>query len=67
MTLELYREYAIKNYNNVKKMKYREVPQGQEYRAGFIREIIDVKHQQCTVNSFTTEEIDDILTYLCVT
>jgi hypothetical protein len=47
-------------------IKYRNVPRNEEYRVGFIKELIDVKNNQLDVHGFNDDELDDILQHLCV-
>ena len=42
------------------------VPENEEYRIEFIKELIDVKNNEMEVVGFDNEELEDILTYLCV-
>ena len=46
--------------------KYRDIPEGEEFRVGFIKEIIDVKNNKLEVTGFTADELEDILQHLCV-
>jgi hypothetical protein len=50
------------------KAKYRDVSRNDEYRVGFIKEIIDVKNNQLEVNGFNDDEleVEEILQHLCV-
>ena len=45
--------------------KYREVPDGEQFRVDFIKEIIEVKNSELEVIGFTVEEPDEILQHLC--
>ena len=58
--------------DNIKKLvprhadyDYFEVPDGQEYRIEFIKELIEVKNNIYEVDGFNNEELDDILCFLC--
>ena len=44
---------------------YFEVPEGEEYRIEFIKELIEVKNNTYKVDGFNNEELDDILCFLC--
>ena len=44
---------------------YFEVPEGEEYRIEFIKELIEVKNNTFKVDGFNNEELDDILCFLC--
>lgn len=46
--------------------KYRDVPENEQYRVGFIKELVDIKNSQLEVQGFNDEELDDILQHLCV-
>ena len=47
-------------------IKYRNVPRNEEFRVGFIKELIDLKNNQLDVPGFEIEEIGEILQHLCV-
>ena len=42
------------------------VPKSEEYRVEFIKELIEVKNNEMEVVGFDDKELDDILSYLCV-
>ena len=42
------------------------VPEKKEYRIEFIKELIEVKNNELEVIGFDNQELDDILSYLCV-
>ena len=46
--------------------KYRNIPEGEEYRVNFVQEIIEVKNNKLEVNGFDADELQDILEHLCV-
>ena len=48
------------------KAKYRNLPENEKYRVGFIKELIDVKINQLEVTGFDDEELEAILQHLCV-
>ena len=48
------------------KVKYRNLPENEKYRVGFIKELIDVKNNQLEVIGFDDEELEAILQHLCV-
>jgi hypothetical protein len=48
------------------KNKYRNIPDGEEFRIGFITEIIDVQNNELEVPDFSGEEIHELLQHLCV-
>ena len=45
---------------------YFDVPEREEYRVEFIKELIEVKNNEMEVAGFDNHELDDILSYLCV-
>ena len=49
------------------KVAFKEIPNGQEWRINFAREIIDVEHDKLEVPGFVTEELKSILTWICTT
>ena len=46
--------------------QYRDIPECEEFRVGFIREIIEVKNNKLEVTGFEDDELEDILQHLCV-
>ena len=48
------------------KEKYRKLPSSEEYRLGFIKELVDVKNNKLEVNGFNDDELEEILQHLCV-
>ena len=46
--------------------KYRDISGGEEFRVGFINEIIEVVNNNLEVTGFADEELQDILQHLCV-
>ena len=48
------------------KLKYKEVPESEEYRVGFIKELINIQHSEMEVPGFEREELQAILQHLCV-
>ena len=46
--------------------KYRNIPEGEEYRVNFVKEIIEVKNNNLEVNGFDADELQEILEHLCV-
>ena len=48
------------------KIKQRNVPRNEEFRMGFVKELIDVKNNQLDVPLFNDDELDKILQHLCV-
>ena len=52
-------------YTNID-LPYHTVPDGEVYRSSLITEIIDLKNSVLEVPGFESNELDDILTFLCV-
>ena len=48
------------------KIKYREVPDSEEYRVGFIEELINIQHSKVEVPGLEVDELQEILKHLCV-
>ena len=48
------------------KVKYRNLPENEKYRVGFINELIDMKNNQLEVIGFDEEELEAIFQHLCV-
>ena len=48
------------------KTKYRDIPKQEEYRVDVIKEIVDIKNGQLDIQGFDTNELDQILEYVCV-
>ena len=51
--------------HDVKKLKYHEVTQENVWKIDFIKELIAIKNNQASLNDFSKEELDVILTNLC--
>jgi len=47
------------------KKAFRDIPQGEHWRIGFAREIIEYRHQNLLVPGFEAEELDQILNWIC--
>ena len=48
------------------KEKYRTPPSIEEYRVGFIKDLVDIQNNQLEVDGFNDDELEDILQHLCV-
>ena len=48
-------------------LKFRNIPEGEAWRIGFVAELIDNKHEDSVVENFSHEELDEILEYICTT
>ena len=59
---------AIENItkHDIKGLKYHEVTREDTWKISFIRELIEIKNNQLSLNDFTKEKLNDILTHLCV-
>ena len=53
--------------DDIRKMKYHEIEEKDEWKVKFIHEITDVKFNKLEVENFSTEELDEILSHLCTT
>ena len=51
--------------HDVKGLKYHEVSNDNIWKIGFIKEIIEIKNNQASLNDFSKEELNDILANLC--
>ena len=51
--------------HDVKGLKYHEVSNENIWKIGFIKEIIEIKNNQASLNDFSKEELNDILANLC--
>ena len=64
------RKTKVEDVKNLKSSdvtgKYRDAPASEQYRVGFIKEIIAVRNNILEMADFSAEEIDDILLHLCV-
>ena len=47
------------------KTVFKEIPVGEEWRIKMTREIIDVENDRLKVNGFHSEELQEILTWIC--
>ena len=52
---------------DISKKGFEEVPAGEEWRAGIINELIDIREGLLEPNGWTSEEVDETLTHLCIT
>ena len=46
--------------------KYKPIPENENYRVGFIKEIIEVKNNSLEVAGFEADELEEILEHLCI-
>ena len=47
------------------KKVFREIPTGEEWRVNMTKEIIDVENDKLQVNGFKSEELQEILNWIC--
>ena len=47
------------------KAVFREVPDGEEWRIDFVKEIIDIENDRLKLSGFTSKELQEILTWVC--
>ena len=50
-----------------KKINFRTIPPGEEWRTNLVKELIDVKHDASTIENLNAEEVEEILEYICTT
>ena len=53
------------NSIDIKKLKYHQVAEENNWKIELLREIIETKHNQLSINEFSNEELNNILEYLC--
>ena len=46
---------------------YQPVPKDEEWRIGMVREIVDIRNQEASLQEFTWKELEYILEYVCTT
>ena len=51
--------------NDFKLIKYHPISEEDKWKISFINEITDVKFKQLDVDGFETEELEEILNFLC--
>ena len=51
--------------DDIQKLEYAPIDEKDKWKVGYIKEITDVKFNKLRVENFSTEELDDILEYLC--
>ena len=50
-----------------KKMKYRDVPIGEEWRVNLSKELLKIQNgNDVTIPGFTSEEYEELIRYVCV-
>ena len=47
-------------------VKYSYVPEGEQWRLGIGQDMLGVSDGKCVLEGFTKDEINDILTFICV-
>ena len=52
---------------DAKQIKYQPIPDGEEWRIGVVRDIIDIKNGMAQLEDFNTIELDDMLHHVCTT
>ena len=53
------------NPTDANEIKYYPVPEAEQWRIGFVKELTDIKFGRMTIDGFTTEEINDLLHIIC--
>ena len=51
--------------DDLQKLEYAPIDENDKWKVNIIKEITDIKFNKLIVEDFTTEELDDILEYLC--
>ena len=51
--------------DDIQKLENAPIDEKDKWKVNFIKEITDIKFNKLIVEDFTTEELDDILEYLC--
>ena len=46
-------------------VKYHEMTEEEAWRSNFVREIVDIRHEELIVSGFNKDQLDDILKHLC--
>ena len=62
----LLKHYTTENITaSESKVAFKDIPNRQEWRINFAREIIDIERDKLEVPGFVTEELNSILTWIC--
>ena len=51
--------------DDLQKLEYAPIDEKDKWKLNIIKEITDIKFNKLIVEDFTTEELDDILEYVC--
>ena len=51
---------------DVKKLKYHKAAIEDSWKIDIVKELIEIKNDQLSLNDFTKEELNEILTHLCI-
>ena len=51
---------------DIKKLKYHKVAIEDSWKIDIVKELIEIKNDQLSLNDFTKEELNEILTHLCI-
>ena len=43
------------------------VPKNEEWRIGFLKELLDIRSNDIVLDSFSKDEIDDMIQFVCTT
>ena len=55
------------NCDSINKLVYSEVPNDQLWRINFIHELLSTRNDELEVPGFTSDEISDMIDFICVT
>ena len=54
------------NPHDANDITYAPIPEEEEWRVGLVKEITDVKFGRMSVEGFSTEELNDLLRFVCI-
>ena len=54
------------NMIDLKELKFAKIPEGNEWRIPFIEELLDIRNSDLEVESFSQEEINDLINFVCI-
>ena len=55
------------NYDSIDKLVYSEVPNDQFWRMNFLHELLSTRNDELEVPGFTSDELADMIDFICVT
>ena len=54
------------NPSDAKVIEYHPIGDNEKWRVQFISEIIDTKHRQLDISNLRDDDLDEMLTFLCI-